>query len=319
MPFLLPFLFVLLVGTLLMANPLRAETLPPLPRPSTNNDAHALGNLFSGSRGVTHPQGNSAGTSIQTAHHDDRFETLSPPNIRQAAASQEFFNPTRSTFDDNDYYDPMEEFCVETEERRVREATEAYSAILDRGMFSSRGRGEEDDETSTGGWLDGIAKPNISPLLSIGGSLCIVLGAFFLLAVFLRKVSPQGNRPLPKEAFECLGRYYITQKQQLQVLRLGNRIVLVSVMPDSISTLAEITDPDETVAFLGLCRRLDTNSATEVFRKTVASMSEEELTRPHSRPVVSQQRSHRAASLDLYSDPEESLASMLSRGGRYGR
>ena len=326
MPFLLrSFLFVLLVGTLLIANPLRAETLPPLPRPNVQNvqnaELNALGNLMSGSRGVAHPQSNSAETSIQTAHHEDRFETLSPPNIRQAAASQEFFNPSRhSTFDDDDYYyDPMEEFCVEEEERRVREATEAYNAILDRGMFSSRGRGEEDDEMSTGGWLDGIAKPNITPLLSIGGSLCIVLGAFFLLAVFLRKVSPQGNRPLPKEAFECLGRYYITQKQQLQVLRLGNRIVLVSVMPDSISTLAEITDPDETVAFLGLCRRLDTNSATEVFRKTVASMSEEELTRPHSRPAVSQQRSHRAASLDLYSDPEESLASMLSRGGRYGR
>jgi hypothetical protein len=117
-----------------------------------------------------------------------------------------------------------------------------------------------------------------------------------------------------------LGRYFLTQKHQLQVLRLGNRIVLVSVMPDKVSTLVEITDPDEAVAFLGLCRRLDKNSATEMFRKTIANMSEDELSRPYDRPVVtSRRKGQTAASLDLYSDPDESLASLLARGRNYGR
>jgi len=110
----------------------------------------------------------------------------------------------------------------------------------------------------------------------------------------------------------------LTQKHQLQLLRLGNRIVLVSVMPDGVSTLAEITDPDEAVALLGLCRRLDTHSATEMFRKTIASMSEDELSRPHERPVAASRRKGQpAASLDLYSDPDESLAAILARGKHY--
>ena len=177
----------------------------------------------------------------------------------------------------------------------------------------------EEEETKISGWTNKLTKPELTPLFSVGGSLFIVVAAFFLLAALLRKVSPKGNRPLPKEAFECLGRYFLTQKHQLQVLRMGSRIVLVSVMPDGISTLAEITDPDEAVSFLGLCRRLDKDSATEMFRKSVASMSEEELNRPppRTRPVVTSRRQGQATgSLDLYSDPDESLAAILARGRR---
>jgi flagellar biogenesis protein FliO len=174
------------------------------------------------------------------------------------------------------------------------------------------------EELQSGGWRDKLAQPNLGPIISVGSTLLIVIAAFFILALFLRKVSPQSSRALPKEAFECLGRYYLTQKHQLQLLRMGNRIILVSVMPDGVSTLAEITDPDEAVSLLGLCRRLDTNSATEMFRKTVAGISEEELSRPYGRSVAATQRGRQpAASLDLYSEPEESLAAILARGRQY--
>ena len=315
-------LFLFLGGMFFVANPLRAEVPPRPPTRSTNLDG--LGSLFSGSR-VTNPQAPAARTPVQTAHYD---EPLSPPRLVHQAS---FGTPSlpsppagklAGNLSDESYNESPEEWCVEENERRVQEEVDAFNAALDRSLSSNRlsrdfgDDGYEDDESSAGGWLNGIAKPNITPLLSIGGSLGIVLGAFFLLVILLRKVSPKGNLPLPKEAFECLGRYFLTQKHQLQVLRLGNRIVLVSVMPDGISTLAEITDPDETVAFLRLCRRLDNNSTTEIFRRTVASMSEEESHRPHHRPVVNRQREQRASSLDLYSDPDESLASILARGRR---
>jgi len=203
---------------------------------------------------------------------------------------------------------------------------EAPHDMLNKPLFSKRlateGLTDEDameTEKETGiRWTNKLAKPELTPLFSVGGSLFIVIAAFFLLAALLRKVSPAGHRPLPKEAFECLGRYHLTQKHPLQVLRMGNRIVLVSVMPDGVSTLAEITDPDEVVSFLGLCRRREGNSASEIFRKSVASMSEEELSRsPHPRPVVgSRRQTQSTGSLDLYSDPEESLAAILARGRR---
>ena len=195
-----------------------------------------------------------------------------------------------------------------------------HHTVLERSLSqNSTESGGERKEPTGSGWTNTLAMPNFTPMISIISTLLIVIAAFFILAIFLRKVSPQSSRVLPKEAFECLGRYYLTQKHQIQMLRMGSRIVLVSVMPDGVSTLAEITDPDEAVSLLGLCRRLDTNSATDMFRKTIASMSEDELNRPRQRPVVSSQRRGQPTTLDLYSEPDESLAAILARGRQYGR
>ena len=329
------------VSLLLLSLPLQAQTPPPLPKPNqtptqTNNpQLESLGSLFNNSNSrVSHPEARSAGTSVQTAqHHESSLDDIPPPSqLRQAAAQFSVHHATPSALNEQHFYDNpyekrSEEPYYDFEYEDHQDYIDAPSATLDKALHSRRptidaSEYEDDDEANAGGWTNKLLKPNLTPLFSVGGSLLIVIASFFLLVILFRKVSPQGNRPLPKEAFECLGRYYLTQKHQVQVLRLGNRIVLVSVMPDGVSTLAEITDPDETVAFLGLCRSLDNNSATEMFRKTIAGMSDDELNRSQHRPVVTPRRNappQRAASLDLYSDPDESLASILARGRNYGR
>jgi len=317
---------VLFLGViLLVSSPLYAEEppLPRLPLPNTDKaELKVLKGLFTGTK-TSPPQADSVETAVQTADQDVQLPDLIPPSktVKQASASFSThpLSSTKSRL-------PEESFDKqESEPPSDNKEEDAPNAMLDKRLFSKKsvqeseeGNIEESEEKS--GWTNKLVKPELTPVLSIGGSLLIVVAAFFLLVVLFRKVSPQGNRPLPREAFECLGKYFLTQKHQLQVLRMGNRIVLVSVMPDKVSTLAEITDPDEAVAFLGLCRRLDTNSATEMFRKTIANMSEEELSRPHHRPAVTSRRQGQsAASLDLYSDPDESLASLLARGRHYGR
>ena len=315
-------LFFLLGTVFLLAAPLGAEgPPPPLPPPNANRaKLDGLSALVSGTGG-TRLQDNAPATLRQLAASETREtefpEQLPPPDpVRQASfATHPMSSPAYSMsaeLSDAEWVDDFDREEYENDE------PPAYNETLDKSLYSRKSAKENGDlsgdEESTGGWTNKLAKPELSPLLSIGGSLLIVVGAFFILVILFRKVAPQGNRPLPKEAFECLGRYFLTQKHQLQVLRLGNRIVLVSVMPDGVSTLAEITDPDEAVAFLGLCRRLDTNSATEMFRRTVAGISEDELSRQYDRPVVTRRKGQSAASLDLYSDPDESLAAMLGRG-----
>ena len=314
-----------LLFLILLAAPLYAQVpsqLPLPPRPTTDNSQlKGLGDFFSGTR-VTHPQVDPVEPPGQAIQIPDR---LPPPNpLRQASFTSHPISAPTSTLPEEFPDDRrIEEPFYENED----EYPDVYNPMLDKQLRSSKRAQEnndfndfEDDELSTGGWANKLSKPELTPFMSVGGSLLIVIAAFLLLAILFRKVAPQGNRPLPKEAFECLGRYYLTQKHQLQVLRLGSRIVLVSVMPDGVSTLAEITDPDEAVSFLGLCRRLDTNSATELYRKTIANMSEEELSRPHGRPVVtSRRKTQPSGSLDLYSDPDESIAEMLARGRRNGR
>ena len=297
-----------------------AEPPPPLPRlPRPNADKTKLDGLsaaFSGSR-VTHPQADSAGTSVQAAYQDEEsVEQIPPPKpVTQATFS------TRQTATQSAVL--AEESFDDAPSEEPSGGEQEFNAMLDKPLYSKRAAKPSGEEAEEGkskiGWTNKLVKPELTPVLSVGGSLLIVIAAFFLLVILFRKVSPQGNRPLPKEAFECLGKYFLTQKHQLQVLRLGNRIVLVSVMPEGVTTLAEITDSDEAVQFLGLCRRLDSNAATEVFRKAVANISDEELSQLHHRPVPTTRRNAQsAASFDMYSDPDESLASLLARGGNYG-
>jgi flagellar biogenesis protein FliO len=200
-----------------------------------------------------------------------------------------------------------------------------YDPVLDKPLTKRDPKHDPNNAEDKHGFMGKLPKPSFSgsmaPVISVVGSLLIVLAAFFLVATLLKKVSPKGNRPLPKEAFEDLGRTFLTQKLQLHLLRLGNRLILVSVTPDGVSPITEVTDPDEVVSLLGLCRKLDLNSATEQFHRAVASFSEEELAAPPSKLAltVNRKRSQRSSSLvDLYSEPDESLAEILAKGGRHG-
>ncbi len=176
-----------------------------------------------------------------------------------------------------------------------------------------------------------IGKPSLSggigPIVSIFVSLFIVITTFLLLAMLFKKVSPKGIRALPKELFENLGRAPLTQKHQLNLLRLGNRLLLVSVTLDGVQPITEITDPDEVVQLLGLCRRQDANSSTQNFKKMFSNLAEEPAeggyfgadveTRP--KPKVKTVPKTKASLVDLYSDPDESLTELLANGLKGGR
>ena len=302
---------------LLIIDSLCAQGPPPLPAPPRPDRAQLDGvrNLFSNSN-ATNPMPAQA-TARQDVHLP---EQLAPPNVvnQTSFATYSLASPAMT---EGVPRDELPENSLDDENND--EYVGVHHATLSRSLSKRSeefGDKDNDPKSLSGGWKNKLTMPNFTPIISIGSTLLIVIAAFFILAIFLRKVSPQSGRVLPKEAFECLGRYFLTQKHQVQLLRVGSRIVLVSVLPDGVRTLAEITDPDEAVALLGLCRRLDTNSATEMFRKTVASMSEEELSRPPQRPVVTPRRGGQsAATLDLYSEPDESLAAILARGRQYGR
>ena len=80
-------------------------------------------------------------------------------------------------------------------------------------------------------------------MISIAGSTGLVLGIFLLLVWIVRRKTPQAMVRLPGEAFEVLGRAPLNGRQQVQLLRCGNRLLLVSVTPSGAETLTEITDP----------------------------------------------------------------------------
>ncbi len=115
---------------------------------------------------------------------------------------------------------------------------------------------------------DSSKKPNgLTPMAAVAGSLGVVLGVFLLLAWLMRRASPQGLTRLPNEAFEVLGRAPLGSRQNVNLLRCGNKLLLVSITPAGTETLTEITDPQEVDRLAGLCRQAGPQSSTAAFRR----------------------------------------------------
>jgi flagellar biogenesis protein FliO len=110
---------------------------------------------------------------------------------------------------------------------------------------------------------------------TVVGSLSVVLAAFFVLVWLSRKTAPKGLAPLPGEVFESLGRAPLTARQQMQLIRLGNKLVLLSVTSTGAETLTEITDLDEVNRLAALCQQGRSGSISDTFRQVLSQYADE--------------------------------------------
>ncbi len=119
------------------------------------------------------------------------------------------------------------------------------------------------------------APPSSLPaILTMFGSLAVVLGLFLGMTWLLRRGLPKGTRLLSSEVVEVLGRAPLAPRQQMHVIRFGSRLLLVSVTSTGAETLAEITDPAEVDRLAGICQQNHAHSATNTFRQIFRQLSE---------------------------------------------
>ena len=111
------------------------------------------------------------------------------------------------------------------------------------------------------------ARSPSSGLGTMFASLCLVLGLFFLAIWMLKKAAPKGARMLPADVVEVLGRVPLGAKQNAHLLRVGNKMVLVSVSAGGAETLTEVTDPVEVDRLAGLCQQQLPHSSTNAFKQ----------------------------------------------------
>ena len=64
-----------------------------------------------------------------------------------------------------------------------------------------------------------------------------------------------GARHLPADVVSVLGRVPLAARQFAELLRVGNKLVLVSLTPTGAETLTEVTDPAEVDRLVGLCQQ----------------------------------------------------------------
>jgi flagellar biogenesis protein FliO len=112
-------------------------------------------------------------------------------------------------------------------------------------------------------------------ITSIVSSLALVLGLFFVVVWFARRSAPKGASVVPGEVLEVLGRAALTPRQQMHVVRFGNKLVLLSLSPSGAEPLAEIDDPVEVERVLGICQEMQQGSITETFRQVFSQFGNE--------------------------------------------
>lgn len=109
-------------------------------------------------------------------------------------------------------------------------------------------------EETEAGWLERLSSMlGGADIKKIGGSLCIVIGGYLGLVWLLRKINPSGNQGIPTEVLEVVGNAPLDSRQNLQLVRLGSKLLLMIHGPDGTQPIGEVTDPVEVDHLVSLC------------------------------------------------------------------
>jgi flagellar biogenesis protein FliO len=112
-------------------------------------------------------------------------------------------------------------------------------------------------------------------LYTIVSALAIVIGAFLILVWLLRRGGQKAAAALPADVVSVLGRVPLAARQFAELLRVGNKLVLVCLTPAGPTTLTEVTDPAEVDRLLGLCQQYSPHSTTKAFEQVFRQLSRE--------------------------------------------
>ncbi|WDI43032.1 FliO/MopB family protein [Bremerella sp. P1] len=107
---------------------------------------------------------------------------------------------------------------------------------------------------------------------SIAASLFVVVGLFLMFAWVGKKNMKPGGGRLSKEIIQVLGKSQLSGKQQLELVRVGQKLLLLCVTPNSVETLTEITDPSEVERLLTIVRQDSPGSMTATFQDVLSQM-----------------------------------------------
>jgi flagellar biogenesis protein FliO len=115
----------------------------------------------------------------------------------------------------------------------------------------------------------------IGSLQTILSALAIVIGIFLLFAWLLRRNGQKTGAALPAEVVGVLGRVLLAPRHVAELLRVGNKLVLVSITPAGAEPITEVSDPVEVDRLVGLCQQYNPHSTTKAFEQVFRQLSRE--------------------------------------------
>jgi flagellar protein FliO/FliZ len=137
-----------------------------------------------------------------------------------------------------------------------------------------RSRSADGQRSSAASFLPG-GLGQFKGLASAGAGLAIVIALFLLFSWTMRRGGPKSSGVLPESAFAVLGRAPLTAQSFAQLLRVGNKLVLVAMSADGAQPLTEVTDPLEVDRIAGLCMSGKPTGSSAEFQQVLAQLSKE--------------------------------------------
>jgi len=105
--------------------------------------------------------------------------------------------------------------------------------------------------TSVGGRTTGGSSDPLD-LTRMGIALVVVLGAMYVTHMVWKRLGMPGSANRNAGALQVVSRLNLSPKQQLVLVRVGRRVVLIGNSGTQMNTLCEIGDPEEAASLLGL-------------------------------------------------------------------
>lgn len=121
----------------------------------------------------------------------------------------------------------------------------------------------------------------------IAGGLAVVIGGYLSLAWLLRWINPRSSGAIPREVLEVVGSTALNNRQTLQLVRLGSKLLLMLHGPDGTQSIGEVTDPNEVEHLLAMCG----GRAKQASASIMSALAGNNFSTGNDRPAAARQNS----------------------------
>ncbi len=243
-----------------IANPLSAET-PSFEGPPPWRDSASvyLSRDLSAST-ASAPAVNEAEKPVQPVESNDRYITAPQPTT-----APPLLEPTPPP-----PFDPSIQHAFHLADAAPA-ANEAQRRLAPPTAAAPRSAGP-DARAATSRQLPNFGLP-VQSISTTVAALAVVIGCFLICTWLVRRGTRKSGGALPRDVVSVLGRMPLAARNMAQLLRVGNKLILVSLTPSGAETLTEVTDPAEVDRLVGLCHQADPHSTTKAFEHVFRQMS----------------------------------------------
>lgn len=156
----------------------------------------------------------------------------------------------------------------------IEKASNADAAdVLDQKLGES-----SSTDASTQPFASFLSFDSSSPAFKLIGGICIVTAIFFAFVLLAKRGGAKVNSRIPSEIFEVVGQLPLNQKQQFHLVRLGSKLLLLSVNNNHTQTISEISDPIEVEHVLSMLHKGQAAEAFNSFRRITGQMRQQRRT-----------------------------------------